>query len=626
MNENTGRLAADTSGYGNHGTLTNMAFPSTPTSGWNPGKDGVALGFDGTDDYCLCPNDPINGTKNASFVIWLVPRSASNRKTFWADQRNVYTYRGWFFRTEISNIGCSFYVNDTAGSSSAEITSGFTLNNWHFVAGTVHGGNNLTIYMDNQSATNSGTSTQIGNNTNGIWFGRDFSASTIGSFIISKAYIFNRTLQDSEIWQLSSDPYCFYQQPGRVMYFVITGGQAYFKTFTESLTMQTQLQRSFGKTLIENMGFGDTMPKGTGKISQEIIALIDNTVRSVQKTLNIETLNLSDTSSKSIQKTLEAVLIEADVFSRTAAFGRLFSEDLSITTQLYKDTQRQISESLLLSDAVILLLEKFFSEVLQVSDKVSKGQAKTLIELLLFSEEFQKAITREIVEQTIISDVVETLFGKLFSETLILRDNKYLAVSKIFAETLPIIDSFKQDITKSFLENIAVTDTIETIFGKLFTERINLTDEVIKGTSKNIIETILLSDNFQRTVNFIRIFVAALTLTDSVSKQIGLTNIESLKLTDALSRYIQRIVTEIITVEDIISVLAEGVTYQKIFTEYLSIVDEVAKSITIQKSEALKISDIMFREIFVELAKLLAREILSFTLIAKKEINSVLRS
>ena len=51
LNEGAGRKAYDLSEYRNHGTLTSMAIPPTPNSGWNPGRTGIGLSFDGVDDY-----------------------------------------------------------------------------------------------------------------------------------------------------------------------------------------------------------------------------------------------------------------------------------------------------------------------------------------------------------------------------------------------------------------------------------------------------------------------------------------------------------------------------------------------------------------------------------------------
>ena len=57
LNEGSGATtAADTSGNGNNGTLTNM----DPATDWVNGKFGKALDFDGSDDY-------VDATKISSY-------------------------------------------------------------------------------------------------------------------------------------------------------------------------------------------------------------------------------------------------------------------------------------------------------------------------------------------------------------------------------------------------------------------------------------------------------------------------------------------------------------------------------------------------------------------------------
>ena len=50
LNEAHGDEVQDLSTNGNHGTLKNFAFPPTADSGWNPGRTGAGLNFDGVDD------------------------------------------------------------------------------------------------------------------------------------------------------------------------------------------------------------------------------------------------------------------------------------------------------------------------------------------------------------------------------------------------------------------------------------------------------------------------------------------------------------------------------------------------------------------------------------------------
>jgi hypothetical protein len=82
LNEGGGDKVYDLSGYNNHGTLNNMAFPSTVTSGWNPCLDGIGLNFDGINDYINCGNDhSLDITDAITIEAWVKPNELSKIQT-----------------------------------------------------------------------------------------------------------------------------------------------------------------------------------------------------------------------------------------------------------------------------------------------------------------------------------------------------------------------------------------------------------------------------------------------------------------------------------------------------------------------------------------------------------------
>ena len=72
MNEGHGDRVNDLSGNGNNGTLHGFDFPPTVASGWNPGMDGIALNFDGIDDYIDCGNDASLDVALGDFSVEIV--------------------------------------------------------------------------------------------------------------------------------------------------------------------------------------------------------------------------------------------------------------------------------------------------------------------------------------------------------------------------------------------------------------------------------------------------------------------------------------------------------------------------------------------------------------------------
>ena len=74
----------DSSPYGNHGTLTNMAVPATATSGWawHNYLRRWAQKFDGSNDYISFPANVFHGLGDFSVALWAQTADADNRYFF----------------------------------------------------------------------------------------------------------------------------------------------------------------------------------------------------------------------------------------------------------------------------------------------------------------------------------------------------------------------------------------------------------------------------------------------------------------------------------------------------------------------------------------------------------------
>ena len=72
FNEGTSTQATDFSGNRNNGTLINMDHPSTISSGWNSGKFGTGLTFDGLGDYVTMDGVANDVTATSfTFSVWI---------------------------------------------------------------------------------------------------------------------------------------------------------------------------------------------------------------------------------------------------------------------------------------------------------------------------------------------------------------------------------------------------------------------------------------------------------------------------------------------------------------------------------------------------------------------------
>ncbi|PKN01110.1 MAG: hypothetical protein CVU77_07110 [Elusimicrobia bacterium HGW-Elusimicrobia-1] len=181
--EGSGTTAKDASGNNNNGTLTN-----SPT--WVAGKYGIALSFNGSNNYVISPTAGFS-TGNASRTMECWVRTAS------ADTLHVITYgtltvnTGSFIYMAGGKMMMGFYSND--------LDSGFSINNsiWRHIVFTFDG-STVRTYVDGingataskTAATATGTSFYAGQRGDSIYY-------LPGS--IDEIRIYNRALSESEI-------------------------------------------------------------------------------------------------------------------------------------------------------------------------------------------------------------------------------------------------------------------------------------------------------------------------------------------------------------------------------------------------------------------------------------------
>ena len=139
-NEGHGDHLNDLSMNGNHGTIQNMAFPSTAASGWNPGRAGVGLNFDGTGDYVDCGNQAsLNITDELTLCAWIKPKTITTHHQV---IDNGYSATGTI-GTRVGYITGSFkgYWHDTvSGTTYIQRDTNPTLNDWSHVTFTLGNG------------------------------------------------------------------------------------------------------------------------------------------------------------------------------------------------------------------------------------------------------------------------------------------------------------------------------------------------------------------------------------------------------------------------------------------------------------------------------------------------------
>lgn len=214
FNEGVGNVAYDSSGYGNHGTLTNMAFPPTTASGWNPGKDGVGLAFDGSSDYVDCGND---ASLNLTDAITIEVRAKLAATTFTDGRGRI------VFKYESAGSYCLEMLNGGIWRSSSR----YTTNGWKTITGGttlalgiwyqlvfVYSGTEIRLYLNgNSDATPIALIDTLGSNNDKVWIGANGDdTSQLFNGLIDSVKIYNRALSASEIKWSYLEPYAMFER------------------------------------------------------------------------------------------------------------------------------------------------------------------------------------------------------------------------------------------------------------------------------------------------------------------------------------------------------------------------------------------------------------------------------
>ncbi len=154
MDDGTGSaMAIDASGNGHDGTLVNM----DPSTDWVSGRSGLALDFDGINDYVSVPDhaDLDFGTGDFSVALWVFKRSPT------ANYFNNYGVSKWSTAATpgINEwcllVGSGYATGDTPAFTVEIGTTRYkvvdpqeiSLNEWHHVVG-VREGQTTSLYVD----------------------------------------------------------------------------------------------------------------------------------------------------------------------------------------------------------------------------------------------------------------------------------------------------------------------------------------------------------------------------------------------------------------------------------------------------------------------------------------------
>jgi len=138
MNEGHGDVVRDLSMYGNHGKMSNFAFPATVASGWNPGQTGIGLNFDETARIIF---DQINIDTTYTLSGLYRPTSLATYPHIWCKFATTNYIR-------IQADGSAIYGETNTNDDSFMLSYPFVVNNWYNIVIVGSPPNIIKLYVN----------------------------------------------------------------------------------------------------------------------------------------------------------------------------------------------------------------------------------------------------------------------------------------------------------------------------------------------------------------------------------------------------------------------------------------------------------------------------------------------
>jgi hypothetical protein len=198
LDEMSGDVAFDSSGYGNHGTV--IGGPQ-----WVDGIKGGAIKLDGIDDYINCGNDQsLDIAAQITIAAWVKTEDAGNGKHVPFVTKGDHSYG----LKHYSQNSIEFFIYSGGWWQAARFPVDGSFNGlWHHVAGTYDGAY-IRLFVDGTLKASTAYSGLIASSSFDVNIGRNSEANRYYNGLIDDVRIYNYALDESEIASLGSAPTC----------------------------------------------------------------------------------------------------------------------------------------------------------------------------------------------------------------------------------------------------------------------------------------------------------------------------------------------------------------------------------------------------------------------------------
>ncbi len=201
FDDGTGTTAADSAGS-DPGTLLN--FDLNTSSGWANTERGVALRFDGIDDFVVVSNSShqVIPAGNAAFSVslWMNPRNLTTPRSMTIMHNDTYGICGFRYGVDKTKRQLYFSSGQNGGTINLESSNVLTTGIWYHAV-IAYTGDSATMYI-NGSVVASNPSGTVISSTNPLLIGGYTGGEAYFDGTLSDVMIFSRALGAAEIQAL----------------------------------------------------------------------------------------------------------------------------------------------------------------------------------------------------------------------------------------------------------------------------------------------------------------------------------------------------------------------------------------------------------------------------------------
>ena len=373
--------------------------------------------------------------------------------------------------------------------------------------------------------------------------------------------------------------------------------------FEVSVTITDNISKNVLKNIFEvSVTITDNISKDVLKnIFDVSISVTDNIIKDILK-------NISDSVSilDSVDEAIGRSIIDTDLQNAITdniskdVLKNIFDVSISVTDNISKDILKNIFEvSISISDSISTdLLRNIFEISISVSDNISKDILKNIFDVSIsVSDNITKDIVKYITDSIsrsdsvvgiknilrFVADEIEiSLFDDFFDPEVYgsfngVADYINIGIGRFIQE-----DIFQKDIVNAgffaLIDDVAITitDSITKDVTKVISESITITDNISKDVVKYISETVSITDDLSKDI-LKNIFEISINVTDNISKDV-LKNIfeVSISISDDILKDISKNIVETISVSD--QVLKDNILKNIIEVSY-NVTDNISKDI-----------------------------------------------